>query len=386
MRPMDENGNWMEKAHREYVLDENGKRIKDAKGKWKFRKVPTVDWNNRGNADVWRHEWEVIQNRYLEAAGLDVRISMMSYERQGIDQIPKLHMGPAVTAMERRGIRTHIGNINRDIDVINELIAALVRAIKQLISWLKDIKDAIAEVEIETKEVPLLDLLILSFQDSITDEHGRMITTEGESERFNAVVDFVRENNIITLEDLEERLEAISKDGFPEREEIRKLRSQIGSVEGLLEYGDLRESLDSIHDEYMKIHWKGKKEKYAKEHSNELEAWKIADKYMRKNLPSQDYKREELVSELSSMYSNLYKLRDVLEPREEEARILSDVSAYVTTLLPELVPEGEALTPEQRQEKMIAIKDRLVKASSDSDKRAKEYLNKKKSRRERDDR
>ena len=213
-----------------------------------------------------------------------------------------------------------------------------------------------------------------------------MITTEGESERFNAVVDFVRENNIITLEDLEERLEAISKDGFPEREEIRKLRSQIGSVEGLLEYGDLRESLDSIHDEYMKIHWKGKKEKYAKEHSNELEAWKIADKYMRKNLPSQDYKREELGSELSSMYSNLYKLRDVLEPREEEARILSDVSAYVTTLLPELVPEGEALTPEQRQEKMIAIKDRLVKASSDSDKRAKEYLNKKKSRRERDDR
>ena len=79
-------------------------------------------------------------------------------------------------------------------------------------------------------------------------------------------------------------------------------------------------------------------------------------------------------------------MRDVLEPREEEARILSDVSAYVTTLLPELVPEGEALTPEQRQEKMIAIKDRLVKASSDSDKRAKEYLNKKKSRRERDDR
>ena len=62
VRPMDENGKWMEKAHREYILDENGNRIKDAKGKWKFRKVPTVDWNNRGNAEVWRHAWEVTQN------------------------------------------------------------------------------------------------------------------------------------------------------------------------------------------------------------------------------------------------------------------------------------------------------------------------------------
>lgn len=33
MRPMDENGQWMEKAHREYLLDENGNRIKDEKGK-----------------------------------------------------------------------------------------------------------------------------------------------------------------------------------------------------------------------------------------------------------------------------------------------------------------------------------------------------------------
>jgi len=46
--------------------------------------VPTVDWNDRGNAEVWRHAWEVMQNKYLEAAGIDARISMMSYERQGI--------------------------------------------------------------------------------------------------------------------------------------------------------------------------------------------------------------------------------------------------------------------------------------------------------------
>ena len=49
MRPMDDKGRWMAKAHREYILDENGERIRDKKGKWKFRKVPVTDWNNRGN-------------------------------------------------------------------------------------------------------------------------------------------------------------------------------------------------------------------------------------------------------------------------------------------------------------------------------------------------
>ena len=76
MRPMDENGKWMEKAHREYLLDENGERVRDAKGKFVFRKVPTVDWNDRGNAERWRSAWEDLQNRYLEAAGRPERISM----------------------------------------------------------------------------------------------------------------------------------------------------------------------------------------------------------------------------------------------------------------------------------------------------------------------
>lgn len=384
IRPMDEQGRWMEKAHREYILDENGNRIKDAKGKWKFRKVPTVDWNASGNAEAWRHAWEVTQNKYLEAAGLDTRISMMSYERQGIDQIPKLHMGPAVTAMERRGIRTHIGNINRDIEKINELIAALIRAIKELIAWLRDIKTAITEVEIQPKEIPIADLLILSFQDSITDQNGRMYTTVGEAERFEAVIDFVRDNSILTFEDFEERLDAISKDGFPEREEIRKIRSQINSVESLIEHGDLRETLTPVHDEYMKIHWKGKKEKFAKAHEDELEAWKAADKYMRKNLADQDYRREEFISELNSLYADLYKLEDILEPRQKEARMLKEVSSYITELLPELVPEGETLTPERRQEKMVSIRDRLERAKADVDKRAEEYLSRRRIREERD--
>ncbi|MGI6622561.1 MAG: MobA/MobL family protein [Acetivibrionales bacterium] len=57
---------------------------------------------------------------------------MKSYERQGIDQIPTVHMGPAVSAMERRGIETDIGNLNREIRKTNALIATIKRAITRI--------------------------------------------------------------------------------------------------------------------------------------------------------------------------------------------------------------------------------------------------------------
>ena len=62
-----------------YDLDENGERIKLPSGRWKSHKEDTVDWNDQKYCEIWRHEWEVIQNRYLEAVSythLDV------YKRQ----------------------------------------------------------------------------------------------------------------------------------------------------------------------------------------------------------------------------------------------------------------------------------------------------------------
>ena len=41
-------------------------------GRWKSNKEDTVDWNDKKYCEIWRHEWEVIQNRYLEANDLSL--------------------------------------------------------------------------------------------------------------------------------------------------------------------------------------------------------------------------------------------------------------------------------------------------------------------------
>lgn len=50
-----------------------------------------------------RKLWEDKTNLHLQRAGLDARVDCRSLEAQGIDREPTQHLGPAVTAMMRRG-------------------------------------------------------------------------------------------------------------------------------------------------------------------------------------------------------------------------------------------------------------------------------------------
>ena len=116
LRAMDEHGKWLPKARKVYDLDENGERIRLPSGNWKCHKENTVDWNDQKYAEVWRHSWETITNRYLEAAGRPERVDLRSFERQGIQQIPTVHLGPAAHQMEKHGVETFLGNLKLDLE------------------------------------------------------------------------------------------------------------------------------------------------------------------------------------------------------------------------------------------------------------------------------
>ncbi len=49
------------------------------------------------------------------------RIDHRSYKEQGIDLIPTIHEGYEVRAMEKKGIKTVIGELNRAIRQFNQM-------------------------------------------------------------------------------------------------------------------------------------------------------------------------------------------------------------------------------------------------------------------------
>ena len=85
-------------------VDENGFGQKDR------------SWDKRDLVTEWRKEWADSLNSALERNHIDQRVDHRSYEDQGIAKTPTVHLGKAASAMERRGVESERGDINRGIE------------------------------------------------------------------------------------------------------------------------------------------------------------------------------------------------------------------------------------------------------------------------------
>jgi hypothetical protein len=83
------------------------------------------EWNAKSNIYQWRQAWENCTNQALAQAGLDCRVDCRSHAAKGLDREPLRHLGYQVTAMERRGEPSDLGNENRAIVARNAMRAKL---------------------------------------------------------------------------------------------------------------------------------------------------------------------------------------------------------------------------------------------------------------------
>lgn len=141
MRPFEKDGSWGAKGKKEYILDSQGQKIKLKSGAYKSRKVETTDWNKKETLEKWRENWANVSNKHLEKAGYKERIDHRSYEQQGIEKAPSKHIGVKATAMEKRGIETDRGNINREIDRQNEQLKEISKKIEEYKKELLEIQE-----------------------------------------------------------------------------------------------------------------------------------------------------------------------------------------------------------------------------------------------------
>ncbi|MDR2925335.1 MAG: MobA/MobL family protein [Azoarcus sp.] len=138
MRPIEQDGTWGAKQRKEYTLDENGNKIYDPiKRQYQCKSVPATGWSEHSKVEEWRAAWAETANHFLEQAGHAERIDHRSDERQEIDIVPTVHLGVAAFQMERRGIVTERGDMNREAAVTNSEIRQLKVWISKLRDWLK---------------------------------------------------------------------------------------------------------------------------------------------------------------------------------------------------------------------------------------------------------
>ena len=171
MRPLTENGEWGAKTKKVYVLDENGERIplidkktgqqkvdKRNRKQWKCQTVESTDWNSRENAMMWRRDLADTINATNEQLGIAVHWEHRSFKEQGIDKEPTIHIGAVANALERKGIQTERGNINREIirgNVLLEQAKEMLELAKQEVRSIQysGLKEVAVNVKNEVMEM-----------------------------------------------------------------------------------------------------------------------------------------------------------------------------------------------------------------------------------------
>ena len=362
MRAMDERGKWLPKSRKVYELDKNGERIKLPSGRWKSHKEDTVDWNDRKYGEIWRHEWEVIQNRYLEANNRPERVDLRSYERQGLDIIPTVHEGAAVRQMEKRGIQTNIGNLNREIKAANSLMKSIRQLIKNLKGWIAELSEKRNELLAQkaAEEAVFLPNLLMKYMEIRKEERKdwtRAGQNRGTSQDLKAVseaLSYLRQKGLSTVEDLEAFLESSGKSAADYRNQMKPKEARSKVIDGLLSARTDCKECKPVYEKYQKIFFKKTKEKFKQEHS-EVARYEKAATHLAKHPDDKDSTQKELQEEQETLLEEIAALKTPLTEVQEDLKKLRDIRYWVRKATP---GTEESKEPPKKQPIKEALQDK----------------------------
>ncbi|ANU50668.2 mobilization protein [Enterocloster clostridioformis] len=293
MRPLDERGAWAAKSRKEYDLDENGERIRLPSGRYKTHKVDLTGWNDKDNALVWRKAWADISNEFLERAGSRERIDHRSNAERGIDEIPTVHMGVAACQMEKKGIATEKGELNRNIQKANRMIKEIrvqVGKLKEWIAGLLTARDTAPEKPPQSPDLANLLMKYLSVQREKSRKYSQSWQqrhTADELKTVSQAVNYLAERGISTVDELDAALSSVRGKSEAVRSGMKAAEKRMQQLQKLIEHGGNYMKYKPVHDELKKLQngWTKKRDKYEEAHRTELALWNAASRYLHANLP-----------------------------------------------------------------------------------------------------
>ncbi len=315
IRPLKESGRWGAKCRKEYDLDGHGQRIPLPGGSFKSHRVDTTDWNDPGKAEVWRAAWADACNRALEQIGRPERINHRSYIRQGVQKIPTVHMSIAATQMERRGISTEKGTVNREITAQNRLLKEIKARISRLYNWTKQQMTQPQQKQSIWEQLQQAQAAIQP-----TTRYGKVKALKESAALFN----FLQENGIASMQELHARVTAMQAEYYGLRSEIAATARQINELNKRLsmwkQYADnkpVRQQLASLKLQA--------REKFRNAHSVGLALYDAAVRYLdalkasgEKITPKHwQAQAERLTAQNGTLYQQMKAMRTVIQAVEK---------------------------------------------------------------------
>ena len=299
-------------VHCHVMLTLRAERIRLPSGNWKSHKEDTVDWNDQKYAEIWR---------------------------QGLDVIPTVHMGPAVVQMERRGIQTNIGNLNRDIKAANQMLSAIRKTIRGLLDWIEELIQS--EKESLKEEAASTDLGVL-LNDYLNQRKAERSDWSWSGQQKGDLKDlkdvaravvYLQQHKIATLEQLNTVLSGIKQKASQARTGMRKAEKRMRDIAGIQNAVAVCQEQKPVHDKYLKTGWKKRQAAFAESHQEELKAYNKAYRYLKAQHVDLNVNLDALEAEYSKLQADHAAFARQLEQVQAELKPLNEIRYWVGQVL-----------------------------------------------------
>ena len=333
LREIDSEGKWKPKCRKEYILDENGEKIKLKSGNYKSRKVNLNDWNEPDKAKKWREDFSKKANEYLEKNGIDKRIDPRTFEEQGKEELPQIHLGTASYQMEKKGIKTERGNHNRKIIAFNLEFKKLKEELSKLTFWIGSLVGKLQSKYDEYKQekkdelenkAELFNLYeYISIYHDLQGEKAKELKPYASNKkmaadlrRFSKAIYYLRDNKLQTIADLQEKIGTLQSENKNIHQEVKVKSKRIENLNKCFTYADIIKDNKATYDE-----WNNKtlfKDSFYNSHKEEIDKYKRARAILEKITGSSAIKSKDWQKEMKSLEDEITKLNKHSQAIKEE--------------------------------------------------------------------
>ena len=326
LREIDEKGNWKPKCRKEYILDENGEKIKLKSGNYKSRKVNLNDWNEPDKAKEWRENFSKKANEYLARNNINKRIDPRTFKEQGREELPQIHLGTSSYQMEKKGIQTERGNQNRKIIALNLEFRKLKEELSKLTSWIGSLLGSLQvkydEYKQEKKEeyenkAELFNLYeYISIYYDLQGEKARKLNPYASNKkigadlrRFSKARIYLKDNNLKTIADLQEKISTLQSQNKKISQDIKAKTTRIENLNKCFAYADFYNS-----------------------HKDEIDKYKRARAILEKITGSSAIKSKDWKKEIQTLEDEISKLNRQSQSIKEEYESINHIKYAVKTV------------------------------------------------------
>lgn len=308
MRPLNEDSSWGAK-----VIKINGK------------KTYPVDWDNRDNAEFWRKAWAAYLNTALRINGHNEVVDHRSFERQGIDQIPTIHLGTSASQMEKHGIRTERGDINREIMVNNSELRQIKSRLTKLHKWLEE--------EIKNNEQPALSDIITNILEKKNQTGNQSRYASINNLKVAAdMLNFLTNNEIMDLPGLDKKLIDMLDTQSEIGDKLKPIERRLKTLDEHIKQAEIYREHTKINGLYQKQKPKDK-DIFFEANRRELTLYQSAEKYLKNHLngrnriPMSAWKaeREKLTADKKRLYHEYQIIKDKTKKVERIRRNVQEI-------------------------------------------------------------